>query len=154
MGIIRRDPAVTPALWAAVGAFKIAFAKGWWRTPVVDLLHGRFGMALILYMLVLGIWGVINYFRGSGISGSYLGALVIGEILAIVQTVLGVGLLLSDVHPGREIHFLYGALFPLIIPFVYTYARAQPARRASMLYGLATLFLFGLAIRAMGTGGQ
>jgi hypothetical protein len=134
--------------------FQDSFREGLVASLVVDLLHGRFGMALILYMLVLGIWGVINYFRGSGISGSYLGALVIGEILAIVQTVLGVGLLLSDVHPGREIHFLYGALFPLIIPFVYTYARAQPARRASMLYGLATLFLFGLAIRAMGTGGQ
>lgn len=121
---------------------------------MVDLLHTRFAVALILYMLVLGVWGVINYFRGSGISGSYLGALAIGEVLAIIQTLLGVGLLLSDAHPGKEIHFLYGALFPLIIPFVYTYARAQPARRASMLYGLATLFLFGVAIRAMTTGGQ
>lgn len=120
---------------------------------MVDLFHDRFGMVLILYMLVLGVWGVFNFIRGSGVSGSYLGALLIGEIVAIVQTVLGVGLLLSDAHPGRQIHLLYGALFPLIIPFVYTYARSQPARRASMLYGLATLFLFGLAIRAMGTGG-
>ncbi len=120
---------------------------------MVDLLHGRFGMVLILYMLVLGIWGVFNFIRGSGVSGSYLGALLIGEIVAIVQTIMGVGLFLSDVQPGRQIHFLYGALYPLIIPFVYTYARSQPPRRANFLYGLATLFLFGLAIRAMGTGG-
>lgn len=120
---------------------------------MVDLLHGRFAMALILYMLVLGVWGVINFIRGSGVSGSYIGALVIGEVLAIVQTVLGVGMLLSSGRPGEQMHLLYGALFPLIIPFAYTFARAQPSRRASMLYGLATLFLFGLAIRAVGTAG-
>jgi hypothetical protein len=69
-----------------------------------------------------------------------------------MQLVLGVGLVLLGIQPASSMHFLYGILFPLIIPFVYTYARVQPDRHATMLYGLATLFLFGLAIRAMTTG--
>jgi len=119
---------------------------------VTELLHGRFGTVLILYMLVLGVWAVVNYFRGVGVSGGYRGALIIGEVVAILQFGFGVVLVLLGFQPASSMHFLYGILYPLIIPFVYTYARAQPDRRAMMLYGLATLFLFGLAIRAMATG--
>jgi hypothetical protein len=36
---------------------------------VIELLHSRFEVMLILYMLVLGVWGVANFVRGAGVSG-------------------------------------------------------------------------------------
>lgn len=119
---------------------------------MLAFIHGRVAIAVVLYMLVLGFWGLVSFFRKAGISESYRGALFIGEALTVVQALLGVALLADGRRPPDALHYLYGILVPLIIPFMYSYVRAQPKVRAAIFYGIATLFIVGLAVRAIMTG--
>ncbi|HUY99286.1 MAG TPA: hypothetical protein VMU89_02975 [Thermomicrobiaceae bacterium] len=115
-------------------------------------LHAGVATAVVLYMLILGLWGLASALRGAGVTESYRGALVIGEALTIAQALIGVLLVIGGYRPHDALHFLYGVLVPLIIPFAYGLVRAQPPRRAALYYGIATLFIVGLAIRAVVTG--
>ena len=102
-------------------------------------------------MIGFGILSLINYIRGQGVDGSIVGAVVIGEVMMIVQVVLGLILWLSGLFPASIIHFLYGALTVLALPALWVYTRGEMDRRASLIWALAGLFMMGLALRAIGT---
>jgi hypothetical protein len=116
-------------------------------------LHERIGNAAPLFMILAGVLSLFNYVRGRGVDGNILGILVVGEILMLVQAGLGLILLASGLFPGRLIHFLYGGLSVLALPALWVYTRGATDRRASLIWGLAGLFMMGLALRAIGTAG-
>ena len=101
----------------------------------------------------MGIWAAWSYFRGHGISSNYWGALVIGELVMLAQGVLGIVLVISGRMPADIIHFLYGVLVALSWPGVYIYTNARTGRSEAVIYALVSFFIFGLAIRAVMTGG-
>lgn len=113
--------------------------------------HARLGNTAILFMLVCGLWGTISYLRGQPVSSSYAGTLVIGEGLLLLQAAIGMGLLLAAGRPGRGIHILYGVLTALCLPGAFVYTKGRRERVESLIYGLVTFFVFGLALRAMTT---
>ena len=120
---------------------------------IVVLLHNRVGNAAWLFMAILGLWSFINYIRGRGVDGNMIGIIVVGELMVLVQASLGVILWLSGLFPARAIHFLYGSLAVLTLPALWVYTRGATDRRASLIWGLAGLFLLGLTLRAIGTAG-
>lgn len=116
-------------------------------------LHCRVGLAVIFFTFALGVWGVLAFLRGMGVTGSYFGALIIGEILIIAQSLIGVALLLSGRFPIDSLHFLYGFLVPLSWVAVYVYTRGAQTKREMIIYGVMSFFVMGLAIRGIMTGG-
>ncbi|HET9014963.1 MAG TPA: hypothetical protein VFN57_05165 [Thermomicrobiaceae bacterium] len=114
-------------------------------------LHQSVAAAIALYMLILGIWGLVAAAR-SGVTPSYRGSLAVAEVLTLVEAAIGGLLLVAGDRPGDPLHFLYGALVPLGIPATYIFAHTRSPRRAALLYGIATLFIVGLTIRAIMTG--
>jgi heme A synthase len=118
---------------------------------VVDL-HQRIALSLVLYYAVVGIWGVVLAIRKSEMSPGYRGALVIGVGLGVVQALIGVFLVLSGLRPADNLHFLYGASVILTLPLVMSYIVDKKFSRP-LAFGLASLFMAGLAIRAITTGG-
>lgn len=114
-------------------------------------IHGSLGNAAMLYMLILGLWALGSALRNQGLSGSFWGALAIGAGLMLVQGLLGVVLWVMVGSPSRPIHILYGVLCAIGIPAAYAYLRTPGGRREALLYGLAALFIFGLAVRAIST---
>lgn len=114
-------------------------------------LHERVGNAAPLFMILVGGLSLVNYIRGQGVDGNILGAVVIGEVLMIVQVVLGIILWVSGLYPARVIHFLYGSLTVLTFPALWVYTQGATDRRASLIWALAGLFMMGLALRAIGT---
>jgi hypothetical protein len=118
----------------------------------VAFLHGRIALSAVIFAFALGAWGTWNFLRGQGVSPSYWGALIIGEILMLVQGAIGVLLVIAGERPGDLLHFLYGVLVALTWPAVYVYTKAQTGRSEGGFYTLAALFIFGLAIRAIMTG--
>lgn len=115
---------------------------------VVLLLHGRLAVALMLYLLVLGAWALVLWRRGAGASPAYRGALVVAEVVALAQGIFGVAL-----WPPRDwVHVLYGLSIAVTLPFAYTYARERTGGAQSLVYGVASLFAFGLALRGIFTG--
>ena len=116
-------------------------------------LHDRLANTAFLFVLIVALWALFNFVRGQGISPSYWGTLIIGEGLLLIQGLIGLAMFLQGARPPRLIHILYGIVVLLVWPGVYTYTQGRATRREALLYGVATLFMFGLLLRAIGTGG-
>ena len=115
-------------------------------------LHQGFARAFLIYSLFLAVWGLFLYLRGSNPVGGYLGALIILEGLALLQGTVGVILLGEGHRPHDALHFLYGIVAVLTLPTAYFMSDGGTERRDSLLFGLATLFMIGVAIRGITTG--
>ena len=116
-------------------------------------IHSVLAQSMILYSLAYGLWGLYNYVRKVGPSGSYWGTLMVAELLYIAQGVAGAVLYLQGLRPARGVHLLYGVLALITVPAAYAYLRGQDDRRVSLVFGLVGLFLAGVALRAIGTAG-
>ena len=117
---------------------------------VVLSLHGRVATAIVLYLSIVGLWGLWLGLRGSAPTPSFIGALVIFEVAAVGQGLLGIALLLSRA-PSQSLHILYGFALALAIPLAATMVRRREGRTASLTFGLMALFAAGLAIRGITT---
>lgn len=118
---------------------------------IVLSLHGRTATALVLYYSLVGLWGLLLGVRGSGPTPSFTGALVIAEIAAIAQGLLGIVTLVFYRPPTQSLHLLYGFALALAIPLAATVVRSRERRTASFTFGLVALFAAGLAIRGITT---
>jgi hypothetical protein len=120
----------------------------------LDQIHAGLANTVILYLIIMVVWGVWRYIRNEGVGSSFWGALVIVEILILVQGALGGYLWLTGLRPARGgVHILYGVVAVLGIPAAYLYSKGRESRTEILLYTLALLFLVGIAFRAMSTGG-
>ena len=119
----------------------------------IVFVHSRIALTAILYAVAMGVWAAWSYLRGQGVNSNYWGALIIGEIVMIGQGVIGIILVLSGQMPSDIIHFLYGVLVALSWPAVYVYTNARAGRSEAAIYAIVSFFIFGLAVRAIMTGG-
>jgi hypothetical protein len=114
--------------------------------------HRLIAQAIVLYYALVGLWGVVLGLRKkTTLDSAFRGALIIGVVLGVVQAVVGLVLLLTVGQPRDNLHFLYGASVILTLPLVASYLVDKRFSRP-LAYGLASLFMAGLAIRAMTTG--
>lgn len=118
----------------------------------IMLMHDRLATSMMLFMAAIGIWGLYLFVTGSGVTGSFNGALIIGEALILAQVAFGVILYLRGFRPESSIHLLYGATAVVALPFIWSYMRSRDARQALLIFSLGALFVAGLAIRGMATG--
>jgi hypothetical protein len=119
--------------------------------PLTDL-HAGLARALVLYLTVLGVWGLLAWRRGTGVSPSYRGALVIAWVTVVLQGVLGFGVwLAAGTGPRESLHVLYGFALAVALPVGYLYVRDRVPRQQSLALALLTLFAAGLAIRGITT---
>jgi hypothetical protein len=108
----------------------------WWAWVVV-IANGLIGLVLIAAQFV------------ESMRRPWLWALVVAAQLAIfVQVVLGVWLVAAEDRTVEQLHQFYGFVAIITVGIVYSY-RSQLRDRLYLGYGLASLFLMGLAIRAM-----
>lgn len=115
-------------------------------------VHCRIALAVIFFALALGVWGIIAFLRGLGVTSSYFGALVIGEILIVIEGVIGVTLLVTGHAPLDGLHFLYGIVIPLSWAAVYVYTRGAQTKREMLIYAIMSFFVMGLGVRGIMTG--
>ncbi len=120
----------------------------------VVLLHDRLATTVVLFFVVVGLWGLLEFARGGAIGGNIAGAFIIGQILILVQGLLGLVLLVWGDRPNQMLHILYGFTAALVLPFVWSYVRDRAPRQGLMLYSIVALFIVGLAIRGITTGGS
>lgn len=116
------------------------------------VFHDRLSISMLLFMTVMGLWGLVAYARGQGLSGSLAGTFVIGQLLIVVQVIAGVALVLWGGRPAESTHYLYGATAILMLPFFWSYLRSRDQRQALLYYSLVALFIAGLAVRGITTG--
>ena len=117
-----------------------------------QLLHDRLADSAAFFTFAMAVWAFWRFLRRQGLSSGYLGAVVVGEALLAVEALLGVfRWLVAGVDPARWVHLLYGLLAALIWPFIYTYTREARGRVESLMFAAASLFLWGIVMRAIGT---
>ena len=121
---------------------------------IVDV-HARLGNAALFYTIIMALWGLWRFFRRQDIDSSYWGALVIAEILYILQSGLGAFLFFTGIGVLARgyIHILYGVVAVLVVPGVFFFTRGDEQRRALLIYSVGFLFLVGVVLRAIATGG-
>lgn len=114
-------------------------------------LHQGFFRVVLIYAIAMSLWGLFLWVRGSNPTGSYLGALVIAEVVAVVQGLIGLVLLVQGHRPHDNLHFLYGIVAVVALPAAYSFSDRGTTRRDSLVFALGTLFLVGIALRAATT---
>ena len=114
-------------------------------------LHVLISRALVLYYALVGLWGVFLAIRKAALPPAYRGALYIGVGIGVIQAAVGLILLVSGLSPRDDLHYLYGASVILTLPLVASYLSDKKFSRV-LAFGLANLFMAGLAIRAITTG--
>ena len=117
-------------------------------------IHSILSNTVWMFYLALGLWGLFRAIRKQGVDGGYLGAMVIIQVLVLLQGLMGGYLWLIDgARPGRGgIHVLYGLFSIVFLPFLFAYQRGDDSDRAQWVYALACLFMFGVAERLIATG--
>lgn len=122
---------------------------------VIFSIHGALSNTAWLFFLIVGLWGLLRAIRGQSVTGNYLGAIFIGQLIFVVQTVLGILLWIGGYSTGIQrpgIHLLYGAFALVFLPFIYlSVLRGDDTNRAQWVLAFTTLFLFGIALRAIST---
>lgn len=115
-------------------------------------IHANLATAVILFNAILGLWGMVKFFRGDGLDGNYLGAIVLSPILGLAQ--MAVGLALVSLGLGvnvRFVHYLYGALVIISAPAVFAFTRGRDDRGAVLLYAAVLLLTSVFGLRAQMT---
>lgn len=115
-------------------------------------VHDRLSNAVILFMVVVGLWGVLAYFRGDDLGGSLGGAFIVGQALLMAQALIGVLIVFQGGRPLESLHYVYGTVIVLLLPFAYTYVRERYARTGLLICSTTALFIAVLAVRAIATG--
>ncbi len=114
-------------------------------------IHARLGNTALYYLIAMAAWGLWRVLRRQGVDSNYWGALIIAEILILLQGGLGGHMWLSGLRPARTIHLLYGIVGALIIPGIYAYTKGESDCRVMLIYALALLFGVGILLRAIMT---
>jgi len=116
-------------------------------------VHNRLAISILLYAIILCVWGFWMYIRKKDVSGSYFGALIIAELLILGQAALGTSLYVIGLQAERGgMHILYGVVGALGIPAVFAITKGRNDRKTLLVYSAVLLFSAVIFIRSMATG--
>lgn len=114
-------------------------------------LHGFAGRALLLFAIVVAVWGTYLYFRRAAVNGGFRASFLIMAGFTALQGIFGVVALFLGSRPTEwPLHIVYGIFAVIALPGVYLYAQGgTPRREAVFLAGacwvVAIAFFRGLA---------
>jgi len=114
-------------------------------------LHDNFAWVVVVSNGLAGLWALgANWLEPLRIRAMWW-FIVIAELTIFVQVGLGVGMVAGQGYEAPEFHMFYGFIALVAVGLIYSY-RQQVQQYRYLLYGLGSLFLMGLAIRAMVIG--
>ena len=121
----------------------------------IDFIHGRLANAALLFSIICVAWGFLNFIRKQPVTGSYWGALVILQLLAMAQVVVGI-VVYASTGGGQLarpiVHLLYAATLVISLPAAYVYTGGKDTQRENLIYALVCLWLVFIVERSISTG--
>ncbi len=116
-------------------------------------IHNTLSRTALFYTIILAAWAFLRYFQKRGIEPSFLGALVLGELVVVFQGFLGFWMWFQGIRPERGgIHILYGVVALLGMPAILLYTREKEDRSGMLFGGAVLLFMVGIVFRSISTG--
>ena len=110
--------------------------------------HVALGWALIIANGLVGIWALAAHFEERLRHRALWFAVALAELLVLAQVVLGVAYQSSTDAERDSFHQLYGFAAFASVGILYAY-RSEMRDKPHLLYGLGSLWLMGLGIRAI-----
>jgi len=114
--------------------------------------HGVIARALLLFAVLLGIWGTYLYFRRAAVTGGFRSSFLILGGLTALQGVAGLVVLAAGHRPTELLHIVYGVFAVLFVPGVYLYAQGGTPRREAVFLAAAAWIVSVAYFRGLATG--
>lgn len=111
-------------------------------------LHKTWAWVMVLSNAAVGAWALAAHQWPRFRMKALWWAIGVAEVIVVAQIILGVIVLNRYDLELPQLHALYGFSSLIAIGIIYSY-RNQMHRRLYLLYGLGSLFIMGLGIRAM-----
>jgi heme A synthase len=117
------------------------------------LLHRVGATALLVFAVVLGVWGTYQYFRHEAVSGGFRSSYLLMAGLTVVQGLLGLAAFAFGDRPGGQLlHLVYGVFAVLFLPGAYLYGHSGNARREALILAGAAWIVMVAYFRGIATG--
>ncbi len=111
-------------------------------------LHEGWAWVVIIGNGLAGVWALAAHRLHSLRTRALWWFIGLAQVTVFVQVILGALLVGRHKVPLPEFHAFYGFVAIIAIAIIYSY-RFQMKHRLYLLYGFGSLFVMGLAIRAM-----
>lgn len=111
-------------------------------------LHLWCAWVVVIANGIVGVWALAAHRITSANTRWLWRAIAVAQVLLFVQVALGAARLSELGGDAPEFHTFYGFLTLVGVAILYGY-RTQLAHMRCLLYGGGSLFIMGLAIRAM-----
>jgi hypothetical protein len=105
-------------------------------------LHNFLAIMISLFTMGVSLLALYRFLRNEGLGSDFWGTVVIGEILIIVQAILGGVLYGMGVRPYEAWHYMYGALAIGTWPAAYSFTHDAEGKRQAGIWLAVSLFLF------------
>jgi len=115
--------------------------------------HAYTARVLLLFAILLALWGTFYYFRNEKLSGGFRASFLLLAGVTAVQGLLGLGALIGGGSPKEGIlHMVYGAFATLFLPGAYIYSRGGTDRRETLVLAGAAWIVTIAYFRGIATG--
>jgi len=116
-------------------------------------LHAYSARVLVVFAVLLGLWGAFQYFANRPLGGGFRATYLIMAGLVPLQGLLGVAGLLAGNNPREGIlHMVYGVFAVLFLPGAYLYAQGGESRRETLILAGASWIVTIAFVRGISTG--
>lgn len=115
-------------------------------------LHAGLANSAVLFIAVLGLWALFLRITNRPLGSSWFGAAVVGEIVLILQGIIGGVLYLQGMDAALArpfMHILYGVVAIVTLPAAYGYfGSLEDEKIKALAMAFACFFLWGILLRA------
>ena len=111
-------------------------------------IHVAWSWVVVLSNAIVGLWCIGAHWLEALRVRQIWWAVVAAESTIAIEVVLGVVMVAGQGVDAPEFHMFYGFVALITVAILYSY-RTQVKPWLYLLYGFGSLFLMGLAIRAM-----
>jgi hypothetical protein len=118
---------------------------------VLQDAHVWWAWVVVVANGLVGVWALGAHWRPELRRSALWWCTAAAEIAIVIEVVLGVLLVTVEDREAPQFHMFYGFVALASVGIIYSY-RQQLAEHRYLLYGFGSLFLMGLAIRAMVVG--
>lgn len=121
-------------------------------TGTLAFLHGYGGRVLLLWSIVLGVWGTVQYFRNRPVGGGFRASFLLVAGLTVLQSLIGLASFAVGLQPRTLLHIVYGIFAVVFLPGAYLYSRSGTQRRESVVLAGACWIVSIAFFRGIATG--
>jgi hypothetical protein len=121
-------------------------------TDALIFLHRLGATALIVFAVLLGIWGTYEYFRKAQVSGGFRSSYLIMAGVTALQGLVGLALFVAGQRPHTLLHLVYGIFAVLFLPGAYLYGHGGTKRREAVILAAAAWIVAVAYFRGIATG--